>query len=70
MTTTGLLIFTTDGDLANKLMHPSSSIIREYVVRIFGNPTSDEINILKKGVQLDDGFAKFNSINQFQRKIK
>ena len=70
LTTTGLLIFTTDGDLANKLMHPSSGIIREYVVRIFGNPTSDEINILKKGVQLDDGFAKFNSINQISKKNK
>ena len=70
LTTTGLLIFTTDGDLANKLMHPSSGIIREYVVRIFGNPTSDEINILKKGVQLDDGLARFNSINQISKKNK
>jgi len=70
LTTTGLLIFTTDGDLANKLMHPSSGIIREYVVRIFGNPTSDEINTLKKGVRLNDGLAKFNSINQISEKRK
>ena len=70
MTTTGLLIFTTDGDLANKLMHPSSGIIREYVVRIFGNPTSDEVNILKKGVRLDDGMARFHSINQISKKNK
>jgi len=70
LTTTGLLIFTTDGDLANKLMHPSSRIIREYIVRIFGNPTSDEINILKRGVRLDDGMARFNSINQISKKNK
>ena len=70
LTTTGLLIFTTDGDLANKLMHPSSGIIREYVVRIFGNPTSDEVNILKRGVRLDDGMAKFHSINQISKKNK
>ena len=70
LTTTGLLIFTTDGDLANKLMHPSSGIIREYVVRIFGNPTRDEINTLKKGVRLDDGSARFNSINQISKKKK
>ena len=70
LTTTGLLIFTTDGDLANKLMHPSSGIIREYVVRIFGNPTSDEVNILKRGVQLDDGMARFNNINQISKKNK
>ncbi len=70
LTTTGLLIFTTDGDLANKLMHPSSGIIREYIVRIFGNPTSDEINILKKGIRLDDGLARFNSINQISKEKK
>tara|TARA_B100000131_G_scaffold193135_1_gene185648 strand:+ start:1798 stop:2511 length:714 start_codon:yes stop_codon:yes gene_type:complete len=70
LTTTGLLIFTTDGDLANKLMHPSSGIIREYVVRIFGNPTSDEVNLLKRGVRLDDGMAKFHSINQISKKNK
>ena len=60
--TTGLILLTTDGDLANKLMHPSSNIDREYRVRIFGKVDQPMIDRLIKGVELEDGMANFEDI--------
>lgn len=60
--TDGLLLFTNDGDLANKLMHPSSEIEREYAVRILGKVDPEMLKRMRDGVELEDGKAHFDSV--------
>ena len=62
LNTSGLLLFTNNGDLANKLMHPSSEIDREYAVRVLGKVEEEHIKKLTNGIELEDGFAKFHRV--------
>jgi len=60
--TSGLLLMTTDGELAHAMMHPSNKVDREYACRIFGDVDVDMLANLRKGVMLDDGPAQFSDI--------
>ncbi|STX28788.1 ribosomal large subunit pseudouridine synthase B [Legionella beliardensis] len=60
--TSGLLLFTNNGELANYLMHPKYGLEREYAVRVHGQVSPELIKNLLKGVQLEDGLAQFKSI--------
>lgn len=62
--TSGLLLFTTSGELANRLMHPSSQLVREYAVRVLGELTAEAQQRLLQGVELEDGIASFASLEE------
>jgi 23S rRNA pseudouridine2605 synthase len=66
MNTSGLLLLTTDGELANRLMHPSTEIQREYLVRVLGEVSGEVIHALLGGVMLEDGVGKFDSIEYYR----
>lgn len=63
--TSGLLLFTTDGELANRLMHPSHQIEREYAVRVMGEVKREHVVNMVEGVMLEDGPARFSDVQEF-----
>lgn len=63
--TAGLLLFTTDGELAHRLMHPSSAIEREYAVRVLGDVTPAMVRAMLTGVELDGELCRFTDLTHF-----
>lgn len=64
ISTLGLILLTTDGELAHRLMHPSSEVEREYAVRVLGEVTPEVLQALQQGVPLEDGMAHFDAIQE------
>lgn len=63
--TSGLLLFTTDGELANKLTHPSSQVEREYAVRVMGEVTPAMVQAMHKGVIIDGDVCRFSDVQHY-----
>ncbi|MCI0509336.1 ribosomal large subunit pseudouridine synthase B [Chromohalobacter marismortui] len=63
--TSGLLLFTTDGELANRLMHPATQVEREYAVRVMGTVRQEHVTAMTEGVILEDGPARFTDVQEF-----
>ena len=65
--TSGLMLFTNKGEIANKLMHPSSRIEREYIARVQGEVKEEHLRKLTEGIELEDGLARFTDIQRGRR---
>lgn len=70
LNTSGLLILTNNGELANRMMHPSYEVEREYTVRVFGEISDEALKQVVKGVQLDDGPARFNKVSKMRTSVE
>ena len=62
--TSGLLIFTNDGELANRLMHPSAGLEQEFAVRVLGTVTEEQLAQLTRGVKLEQGMGRFDTVRE------